>query len=300
MKTLKNLIQKEGVYMRLSAELAKVYYTASEAREVLGIDEEAFQYWGRTKRVNRIYLPGRKQAVYSKNEVNKIASRIEATIIAEQPDGFEFRKAVVADLEAEYELSYLIFGKGAHTIETRRGFIEHNPDVDYHLYDHEKLVSFITIIPFDHETIERFITGQERGWELDPQNIKQFEPGEPLECILMEMATTPTVPPAKRTAYGSHLLSNLSDVFTIWGEHGVMLTNFYATSSTPTGIRILNTAGFQVAHDLGRGRFAFKLSIKESNSKLVRNYKEALEEWQKKSSRSTRKAKVKVSTNPIT
>ena len=275
--------------MRLSKELSKYYYTAAEARKTLGLDEEAFQYWGREKRVNRIYLPGRKQAVYSKKEINEIANKMEATIIAEQPEGIEFRKATTADLEAEYELSHLIFGKGAHSLETRQTFIKHNPDVDYHLYDHGKLVAFIQIIPFRHETIERFITGQERGWEIDPQTIEPFTPGKPTECIVMEMATTPLVPPGRRTLYGSQLLLGISEVLKIWGEHGIILTKLYATSSTETGIRIVKNAGFKTIHDLGRGRYAFELDIAESNARLVRNHKEALEEWKEKQANTHKK-----------
>jgi hypothetical protein len=274
--------------MKLSEEQAKIYYTAAEARKALDIDEEAFQYWGRSKKIARIYLPERKQAVYSRKEIDKIAKRTEIAMIAEQPEGIEFRKATKNDLETEYNLSHLIFGKGAHTLETRKHFLEQNPDVDYHLYDHEKLVAFIQVIPFDQKTIERFISGQERGWEIDPKKIKQFIPGEPMECIIMEMATTPTVPPAQRTAYGSLLLSNISDTFTVWGDRGIIITKLYATSSTQTGIRILKNANFKVIKDLGRGRLAFELDIVNSNAKIFRDYKEAIKEWDEKTLKRTK------------
>ena len=69
--------------MKLNAELAKIYYAAADARKILGLDEESFQYWGRTERIHRIYLPGRKHPVYSKSEINKIAGQIEATMLKE-------------------------------------------------------------------------------------------------------------------------------------------------------------------------------------------------------------------------
>src|SRR5689334_7498460 len=121
--------------MKLSKELANVYYTAAEAREVLGLDEEAFQYWGRTERIKRIYLPGRKQAVYSKKEVNSIASKMEAAMLAEKLTGLEYRKATLNDLDHEVELAHLVFGARASNpemINLRRSFLEKNPDITYH------------------------------------------------------------------------------------------------------------------------------------------------------------------------
>src|SRR6478672_11809166 len=111
--------------MKLNQELAKIDYTAVEARQVLGIDEEAFQYWGRTERIKRIYLPNRKQAVYSKKEVNRIASKMEAALLSEQSSGLAYRKATINDLDQEIALANLVFGGRASApemVNLRRSF----------------------------------------------------------------------------------------------------------------------------------------------------------------------------------
>jgi hypothetical protein len=289
--------------MRLDKEIARHYYTAAQAREVLGLSEQEFQYWVRKGRVRKVLLPGKAQGVYNRREVDDLASRIEAAIIADQTDTLEFKKATIDDLEAEYELSYLIFGKGAHTVEIRRAYLEHNPDTIYHLYDDGKLAAFIDIVPYTKEATEQFITGQKRGKELDPNDIEPFIPGKPQECIIMEMATTPTVPPGRRTLYGTQLLINMAKVFREWGERGIILTKIYATSSTPTGIRILNSAGFKPIRSLGQDRsnpgsqrYAFELDISESNAKLLKGYKSAIEEWKKEQEN---KAKNRRSRKPV-
>src|SRR5689334_1472535 len=92
-------------------KLGEIYYTAAQARKVLGIDEDTFQYWGKSQRIKRIHLPGRKQAVYSKKEINDMANRIEAVAIAEKGDGIEFRKATISDLDEEYKLARITFGR---------------------------------------------------------------------------------------------------------------------------------------------------------------------------------------------
>ncbi len=264
-----------------SDKIKELYYTAAEARTILDLTDDKFQYWVRVGRIEKVRFPGRKQYLYPKRSVDKLARRIEAAIIAEEEEGLEYRAATFSDLEEEYELSHLLFGKGAHTVETRRAFMERNLDIDYHLYDQDKLVAFINIIPFQHGTIEQFIAGQRRGRELDPDTVEQFAPNKPLECIIMEMSTTPTVPPGRRTIYGEQLLLGFSDTLENWGKQGVVFRKFYATSSTPTGIRILRTANFQEIDDLGKGRLAFVLDISISNAKLLRGYKEALGQWKK-------------------
>ncbi|GHO44915.1 helix-turn-helix domain-containing protein [Ktedonospora formicarum] len=263
-----------------TAKIKDLYYTAGEARKVLDLSDDKFQYWVKAGRIEKVLLPGRKQYLYPKQSVDKLARRIEAAIIADVPEGLIYRKAAIEDLEEEFRLSYLIFGKAAHTVATRRNFLEHNPDVDYHLYDHNDLVAFINIIPFKQEAIQSFMQGQLRGKDLDVRDIEPFVPGQPLECIVMEMATTPTVPPARRTLYGTQLLMGLSETFREWGEQGIIVTKLHGTSSTPTGIRIMQSAGFKVVEQLGidRGseRLAFELDIVKSDAKILKGYHEAL------------------------
>ncbi len=268
--------------MKLNPELAKFYYTAAEARSVLGIDEEAFQYWGRTERIKRIHLPGRKQAVYSKKEINSIASKMESTLLVEKMGGLEYRKATTNDLDQEIGLANLVFGARASNpemVELRRSFMEKNPDTTYHLYDGDYLAAYINLFPFDQEAIAKFKEGQ-RGWFLGAEHMQQFEPGKPLECIIIDMATTSTVPPARRSTYAQILLSGLSTKLNEWGQKGVIISKVYAASNTQAGIRILKHAGFQVINDLGGGRYVFELEVNTSKTKLLIEYKEAIQQWE--------------------
>jgi len=264
-------------------KIKEIYYTAAEARKALDLSDDKFQYWVKAGRIKRVQIPGRKQGVYLKREVDKLARRIEATIIAaEETKELEYRKATIEDLEEEYQLSHLIFGKGAHTVETRRALMEQNPDIDYHLYDREKLVAFINIIPFRHEAVMDFINARKIGSELDPKDVENFIPEKPLEVIIMDMETTPTVPPAKRTLYATQLLMGLAETLEEMGKEGIIIEKCYATSSTTTGINILNRAGFKIVVDLGKGRLAYALDIKDSKVKLLKGYIEALDQWRKK------------------
>jgi hypothetical protein len=287
--------------MKLNQELAKIYYTAAEARHVLGIDEEAFQYWGRTERIKRIYLPGRKQAVYSKKEINKIASKQEATMLAEKMTGLEYRKATVNDLDAEVELASLVFGARAslpEAVSRRRSFIEKNPDTTYHLYDGDHLVAYINLFPFNQEAIAAFKEGT-RGWLLGLDKLKQFTPDDPLECVMIDMVTTPTVPPARRGTYAQMLLEGFSRTLEDWGEKGIEITKVYAASNTPSGIRIIKHAGFQVIKEVSTGRFTFELDVETSETRMLIGYKEALKSWKDNKLSDTSRPKSRRSGKPL-
>ncbi len=267
-------------------KLGEIYYTAAQARKVLGIDEDTFQYWGKSQRIKRIHLPGRKQAVYSKKEINDMANRIEAVAIAEKGDGIEFRKATISDLDEEYKLARITFGRNADTEEIRKGkqaFLKKNPDINYHLYDHGNFVGCIDIVPLKHEAIRSFLEGKVIAWLIDPENIEQFEPGKPLECLIIDMLTTPGVEPIRRSSYAARLIANFIRVLEEWGEKGVEISKVYSVSDTPSGIRVLKNAGFQIIDENDKGRICFELDISKSNEKILRGYKEALEQWEKHS-----------------
>lgn len=288
--------------MKLSPELTKLYYTAAQARQALGIDEEAFQYWGRTERVTRIYLPGRKQAVYSRKEINRIASKQEATMLVEATPGLEFRSATINDIDAEVELASLVFGARAslpEAVSRRTSYLEKNPNTTYHLYNGDHLVAYINIFPFNQSAIAAFRDGT-RGWLLGVDNMEQFTPGKPLECIIIDIATTPTVPPERRGTYAQVLLENFTKRLEEWGEKGIDITKVYAASNTPSGIRIIKHAGFSVIKEIGKGtgRFTFELDVNTAETRILIGYKEALKNWKDQQSATQPKEKNKRTKKP--
>jgi hypothetical protein len=260
-------------------QLAEYYYTAAEARKRLGIDESTFQYWGRTERINRIILPGRKKPVYSKKEIDEIAHKIEAAIIMEKAKEIEFRKARPQDLEDESQLAQLVFGKAAGFMP-RKTFLEANPEGDYHLYDKGKLVAYLTIFPLKKETITKFMNGEIRGWQIAPEDIIPLVPGKPTECLIMDMVTTPTVEPTKRAEYGRKILVNMIKVLASWGEKGIIIPKLHAIGGTSTGQHILESVGFSQFKKVGIGRIAYEIDIEATEERIFNKYKAALKQWQ--------------------
>ncbi len=281
--------------MRLDKEIAKYYYTAAQARKVLGLDEQALQYWVRKGRLHKTILPGRSQGLYLKKEVDSMAEQIEAAIIAQNAEGLSFRRATLDDLEEEYRLARIIFGRRADTPEIQQGkraFLEKNPGIDFHLYDEGNFVGCIHIVPLKHEAIVEFLEGNVIAWLMDTENIEQFEPGKPIECLFLDALTHPGIEPIKRSAYAAYMIAKLARRLAEMGGCGVEITKVYGASRTPSGIRILKSGGFQVIKECDNGAIMFELDVMNSKEKILRGYQNAFQEWkssQKAADQSRRK-----------
>jgi hypothetical protein len=198
----------------------------------------------------------------------------------DEKQGLQFIKATTEeDFQEEHELATLLFGSSVHTMETRKAWLDKNPDIDFIIRDHGRLVGFINLLPAKHEAIMQFMSGEIRGWDIKPDDVVPFTPGSSMECIIMGMATTPDVDVTRRTQYGAKLVSGLVEFLRELAFQSVNITKFYATSVTPTGIAILKNAGFQDIGRLGK-RVAFELDVASSDGPLVREYKQALAEVQ--------------------
>ncbi len=83
--------------------------------------------------------------------------------------------------------------------------------------------------------------------------IQQFEPGQRLECIIIDMMTTTKVTMDARHRYASYLLRNLASItLAEWGHRGVDIATIDACAGTEDGERILKRSGFKFS-----GRFRY-------------------------------------------
>ena len=228
----------------------KNYYSAKEAQEKLGVDKNRFNYLVRTGRIRKFIPPGRSQGQYLITEIDKLARELNAFMLYDEQAGLQFMIA--------------------RSDEDRKSWLEKNSDIDFIVRDHGRLVGFINLLPAKHDAIMNFINGEIRGWEIKPEDVLSFTPNSTMECILMGMATTPDVNLSKRTQYGAKLISGFIEFLVGLAEKNIVITKFYATSSTPTGIAILRNAGFKEVNHLSK-RLAFELDIMTSDDRIAKD-----------------------------
>ncbi|MBV9691426.1 MAG: hypothetical protein JO202_17130 [Ktedonobacteraceae bacterium] len=274
----KSAQQRKPLYEHLSQH----YYTAQQAQAVLGMDRNTFNNRVRKGLIKRTVLEGLGEyGMYEKEHIHDLAAAIEALLVAAQTRKYIYRKAEISDLDALNYLAYLHFGEGAITSEckaARQKYLEVNPNSTYCLFNFEKLLASIDVVPLGHPAILAFREGK-RGWQFPDEMIEQFEPGHPLELIIIDMLVTPNVPPQIREIYAGSLLHHLSQTFRDWGSRGVEFQTIDACGGTDLGRKILESAGFTYCGEKQRNRHMYHLEIGESDLMLLRPYKRALAQW---------------------
>jgi|GraSoiStandDraft_42_1057292.scaffolds.fasta_scaffold50159_3 hypothetical protein len=259
-------------------QYSKNYYRAREAQERLGIDKNRFNYLVRVGKVKKFVPPGHSQGLYLKSEVDRLAREMLAFVAYDETQGVQFMKATIdKDFREEHELATLLFGNAVHSMEVRRVWLKQNPNIDFIVREHGRLVGFINLLPAKHGAIMQFMNGEIRGWDIKADDVLPFTSGSTMECIIMGMATTPDVDIVRRTQYGARLISGLIEFLIKQAQQSIIITKFYATSATPTGISILRNAGFKELNHIGK-RIAFELEVMTSDSLLVSEYRRAIEE----------------------
>lgn len=258
----------------------ELYYTAAEARAQLGLNANTFQTWVKTGRITRTMLPGVGHGLYLKRDIDRKAQLIAAAMFLDTSGNLEYKAAKPQDVDSEIHLAHLIYGKKVLRPEAqkaRRQLVATNPESTWHLYDRDTLAASLNIVPVDHEAIAQFKQGV-RGWLFVPDHVRQFEPGVPLELIVIDFMTTPAVPPEKRHYYGQFLLRELANTtLRQWGSRGIEISRLYACGSTDAGRKLLRNKWFQELGEPVPGRVIFELDdVMHADLQLLQPYQETI------------------------
>lgn len=260
----------------LDERIAQSFFDAKGARQQLGINRNRWDYWVKRGIIHGTEVEG-LGTLYEKKHIQALAGQFEALLLGAQLPETVCRRATLDDMDNEVQLATLCFGERAvETKAARKAFLETNPAITTHLYDKGILVAAINLLPLEHAAIEEFREGK-RGWLFPTAAVLQFEPGVPLETIIIDFMSTPTVPAAKRAAYAMRLLSCLSEELASFGRQGVEIVSIDACGSTEYGRRVLASAGFMFLGHKGGNRYMYHLDVANADLMLLQPYKQALQ-----------------------
>ena len=260
--------------MRLSDR----YYTGREVQRLLNITEPALRNLVQQRRLRKVIPPGRQTGVYLKEEVDTFAEKWLAFLSDTEPPSTTFETASAEDMQSEYDISKRAIIPNTMSAELRRAWLDKNPEGNYVVKHNGKVVAFFQLLPVRHERLMQFMRGEIRGWDISPDDLDPFEPGKPVECLAMT-ASEPDVAESTRKHYMAILLRGLRNELEQLGRKGIVITNVYATSETPTGISMsLHAAMQEFGSPLGKRR-AFVMNLEQSPMFLTEAYRRGLDEW---------------------
>lgn len=271
---------RKKVLTDFEKQVSELYYTPQEAQKVLGMTRDTFNNYVRRGTIKRYTILG-SHGHFLKREIDALANKIEAALLAAETRTITFRRAQFSDLDAINHLAYYHFGDGALTPErkaARYRYLEANPDSTFCLFGEDALLASIDILPLKHEAVLEFREGK-RGWQFPNEMIEQYEPGHPLELIIIDMMTTLNARPALRQVYALDLIRDVGQVFAEWGSKGVELVSIDACGGTELGRRILEDRFTYMGEKQPR-RHMYYLDIASSDLLALKAYREAFAKWQ--------------------
>jgi hypothetical protein len=263
----------------------KGYYTAKEAREILGMTYSALQNQVNIGNLHPMTPPGRRQKVYPKKEVDELKREMDAWLMARTPakaSPTKFVQATAEDMPAAVELSRAVFGDlNIIPLEKRIQWLEKNPEIDYLLKQEDQIVGYFTLVPLRPETIDDLLNKRRLAKELTADDILTYEPGIPLDLYAMAIGVRPGVSLSQKRQWGTYLLLGARRVLLGLGQRGIVIRSIKAHSSKPDGIRLMRHLGLTETASSIPDMHDFMVDVEESGLPFVLDYKEALAEWRK-------------------
>jgi hypothetical protein len=258
----------------------KNFYTAGEAQERLGLTKSAFFHLVRKGTLKKVTMPGKKQGVYPKSEIDQFAATIKTLIEQYERETSTFELATPDDLPIEYGIDMSLYGrKGTTPLESRYERLEANPEGNYVLRNGGVIVGHMAFYPVEKDHLMLLLDNKVRGIPAD--KILPWKVGEPLQIFIVIISVKRGFPPDVEKHYGLRLLAGAVNVFKQLGERGVIIENIYATSRTTQGVRLARKLGMEEQEYQDEpGRYRFSLNMQTSDSLLVQEYQLGLAESQ--------------------
>jgi hypothetical protein len=254
--------------MGRTSRIPEGFYSAAQAIKKLGTPRSTFY----TLDIEKVIAPGRKDAYYPKSVIDDMVKAREMFLIQYAIKPAIFAKATTDDIEAIYDVAVSLWGTaGTIGIETRRKWYQSNSDIDYVVKQDGIIVGFVSLMPLKHETIEKLMSGDIRGWDITSDDVLPFTPGASLECFVMAIAVRSGVKKAEK--YGMRLLIGAIHTLGELAKNGITIDKIYATSITPDGIKACRDLGFEELESLpGMSRKRFIMDVATSTSPLLQEY----------------------------
>ena len=276
--TMKVFDRKDLYTMPRGRKTFPGYYSPAEAMNKLGISKEMLYTYVRNERLTRHFPPGRKQAVFKKEQIDELAREIQAFIATSGRTSTTFSKACPEDMDEGAKLINALFHHWPD-VERWKGYLRRNPDIGYLLRAGDQIVGCAFIFPLAPERITELFSYEEtQAPSIMSEEIQPYRPGVAFHLYIRAVGILPDIPKIDKRVWGGQLLTKLIGTFIAFGTHGIDIKTIQARSRTPDGIRILRHIGFTEVPSTTTSH-NFLIDVEHSGLPAVQEYKAAFAEW---------------------
>ena len=252
-------------------------YTASEAREKLGgMTATSFMRLVRAGKIGRVVPPNKKQGLYIKDDVDKIAQAMKDFVdVYSTAPQMEFIQAKESDLKSIVQIAKSNLGELYHPLENRRAWYQAtNGQSDYVLKDGGVIVGYISLGKLADGAIEDHIFVP--NGILQAGDIVPFTEGEN-ECYLISIGTRIESNRKHEHIYGALLISGLiRNLMAMAKDQNIWISKIWAKSRTVSGIRLCRELQFHEVDYIDNEQIGFVLDMHEATHPALQEYRQLL------------------------
>lgn len=250
---------------REKKRIAETYYTAAQAREKLGLEERRFQYWVTKGDIPKVMLPGRKQGVYPKRDIDALALAMN-WIFDLSGQKYEFTRSSPGDQVEEMDIGIRCFGSEFITpLPERIAFQQKSEYTFWSLKVEGRVVGYISMFRFLPGFLDDLLIGRHIEREITIKDVLPFTRDEPFSVYIDVMAVDPQPPLELRRRYSMAIIERFAGAILNLRANGYQIEKLYTVTATPEGDTLAKKAGFSLMEGKSQapGRVAYEIALDE-------------------------------------
>lgn len=222
----------------------------------LGLSKSQFHQKVRQGLIPKVILPGRKQGVYPRRDVDALALSMTSAL-----EEYIFSRSTPADLVEEMNIDSRYSGRNFVTpLAERIAFQQKSPFTFHSLNVGGSVVGYVSMFHLPDHFLEDLLTGRKIEQEISLREVLPFVRLDPFTILLEKIAVDSRLSLHVRRLYAGimifHFISMLANLL----ANDYEVTRLYTISTTPEPGKLLKKLGFQqlTGKSLVSGRVAYE------------------------------------------
>src|SRR5262249_54950644 len=160
---------------------------------ILGANDDMIYSYVENKALERIIPPGKKQGVYRREEVERLARELNTFMLHKRNKPTKLVSVTSKeDMRECVKITQKLFGIERDTTDERMEIVEKNRDTYYALKDDENIIiGYFAILPFLKGKIE-IVLRQTLPSIIKPDDIETYEDGKEVDLWLHVIGVDPS------------------------------------------------------------------------------------------------------------
>lgn len=238
------------------------YYSASEARKVLGLTEATFFLRVKQGQIPKVIPPGKRQGVYPKRSIDALAQAMH--ILFESGEHIVFSRSSILEQEQEMQIGIKCFGSEFITPLPERIAFQLKSEYTFWSLKVDGVVQgYISMFRFPEQFLDDLLTGRRIEREITVREILPFTRHEPFSIYIDVLAMNPELPRFERVLYAGILITRFADVILDLRANGYQIEKLYTVTASKEGDVLVRKAGFHLMQgkSLVPGRVAYEFVL---------------------------------------